>query len=98
MTGGKNVLIFGKSWYQNFPGAFRFDEKFNIEEIINYKIDRGEFEKAVKNLINKSGHGMVYFDFNNQNSKTKITDIYPKYNKDGNIDALCASLKKLIEN
>lgn len=97
VTGGKNVLLFGKSWYQNFPGVFRFEEKLNVEEIVNYKIDREEFEKEVRKLINKSGHGMVYFDFSNPNSKTKITDIYPKYSKDGNIDAICSSLKKLIE-
>lgn len=95
ITGGKNALIFGKSWYQTLPGVFKFSENLNVEDIINYKVDKNELEIGVKKIINKSGHGMIYFDFNNKNM-TKINDIYPQYNRADNVNHLYYSIKTLI--
>ena len=97
ITGGKNVLAFGKNWYQTFPGVFKFDENLNLDEIINYKIDKSEFEKKLQAIVRKSGNGMIYFPFSNPEYTTKITDIYPKYERENNINDLYKSIKKLIE-
>ncbi len=95
LTGGKNVLLFGKTWYQKFPGVFKFSDNIDVEKISNYKIDQNEFEQAVRKLINKSTHGMTYFEFNNRNL-TKITDIYPQYTRESNNEYLSSAIKKLI--
>ena len=97
ITGGKNVIVFGKAWYQTFPGCFKFSENMDLNEAINYKVLRPELEKAVKNILRKSGIGMVYFPFSNSNFQTDIREIYPKYNRQNNINDLCLSITKLIE-
>lgn len=62
ITGGKNALIFGKVWYGNFPGIFRFDDIGSVQEILNYKISHENLQilinkfrkKFIKGCYNKS--------------------------------------------
>ncbi len=97
ITGGKNVLIFGKAWYQTFPGAFKFSENIDLNEVMNHKIEKSELEKAVKKILRKSGIGMIYFPFSNPDFKTDIKEIYPQYDRQKNISDLCLTIKKLID-
>ncbi len=96
ITGGKNVLMFGKSWYQNFPGAFKFNDKTNIDEILNYKIDKSKIDKPLRELFAKSCEGMIYFAFDIP--KYSITETYPEYNRENNINFLCEAMTKMIRN
>ena len=96
ITGGKNVIMFGKNWYQNFPGIFRFDDIANINEVINHKINLQDVERAATQLLKKTSKGMIYFEF--QNPKYSITDVYPEYNRQDNINHLCLSITKMIKN
>jgi len=91
---GKNVVLFGKSWYQNFSGAFLFNKNFNFDEVLNYKIDKKTLNSSLKKFLEKTSRGMIYFDFSNK--AIKITDIYPEYNRSKNIEYLANSLKKII--
>lgn len=98
ITAGKNVIVFGRAWYQTFPGAFKFSENLDLNEVMNHKIERSELQKAVKEILRKSGIGMVYFPFSNPNFKTDIKEIYPSYDRMKNISDLSLSIKKLIEH
>jgi len=56
---GKNVLVFGRTWYASFPGAFTYREDLTYEEIVNYKIDHHALEKAYGILLGKSHEGVI---------------------------------------
>lgn len=59
ISGGKNVLIFGKAWYKHLPGVFSFDENLELEDVLNYKIDHDELEEKLNLLLSFSGDGIV---------------------------------------
>lgn len=56
---GKPVLIFGKTWYQNFEGVFKWDSKPVIENIINSKIDFEKLKKEYNSLLSKMPTGLT---------------------------------------
>ncbi|MBP3819945.1 MAG: hypothetical protein J6H31_16790 [Butyrivibrio sp.] len=62
ISGGKNALVFGKAWYGALPGVFHYHEGITLDEIMNYKIDHGEFEKAVAKMMKKMGTGIISND------------------------------------
>lgn len=57
ITGGKNALIFGKTWFEHFPGIFRFEEVKSVEEILQYKISHDDIQRAINILRRKSIKG-----------------------------------------
>lgn len=65
ITGGKKVLIFGKSWYRSLPGVFEFSMNIDINKIIAYQIDHDELEREYNLLRKKSREGTTNSDYNN---------------------------------
>lgn len=57
ITGGKNALIFGRVWFDHFPGIFRFEEMESIQEILQYKISHDDIQRAINILRRKSIKG-----------------------------------------
>mgnify|MGYP004518875385 FL=1 len=53
ITGGKNALIFGKTWFDHFPGIFRFEEVESIQEILQYRISHDDIQKETNKLRRK---------------------------------------------
>lgn len=53
ITGGKNALIFGKVWFDHFPGIFRFEEIESIQEILQYRISHDDIQKETNKLRRK---------------------------------------------
>lgn len=53
ITGGKNALIFGRTWFDHFPGIFRFEEIESIQEILHYRISHGDLQKRTNGLRRK---------------------------------------------
>ena len=53
ITGGKNALIFGKIWFDHFPGIFRFDDINSLQEILQYKISHDDVQAAINKLRKK---------------------------------------------
>ena len=51
VSGGKPAIIFGRYWYENLPGVFRYDKHLNISEILKYKIDHNRLEKTVNDFM-----------------------------------------------
>lgn len=53
ITGGKNALIFGRVWFDHFPGIFRFEEIESIQEILQYRISHDDIQKKTNGLRRK---------------------------------------------
>lgn len=53
ITGGKNALIFGRAWFDHFPGIFRFEEIESIQEILQYRISHDDIQKETNKLRRK---------------------------------------------
>ena len=53
ITGGKNALIFGRVWFDHFPGIFRFEEIESIQEILQYRIPHDDIQKETTKLRRK---------------------------------------------
>ena len=53
ITGGKNVVIFGKAWYKNFPGVYEFSDKISINEICDNKINHNTIEEVTTDYVKK---------------------------------------------
>jgi len=64
ITGNKNVLLFGwGAWYKSLPGVYQYNDKINIENLVNNKIDHDELEKKTGDLYNKCGTGILRESF-----------------------------------
>ncbi len=60
ITGNKNVLLFGwGAWYKTLPGVYQYNDKINIDDLVNNKIDHGDLEKKTGVLYNKCGTGIL---------------------------------------
>ncbi len=59
ITGGKNVLIFGSPWYQSLPGVFKYNDDFNLLDILNYKVNHEELNNKFNSLISKTEEGVI---------------------------------------
>lgn len=59
ISGGKNVLIFGKAWYRSLDGVFEFKDNVDLDRIINYKINHKLLEKKFNLLMEKSRIGVI---------------------------------------
>lgn len=59
ITGGKNVLVFGHTWYRTLPGVFEFNESFSVEKIMSYRIDHEELERKTGEMISRMLPGIV---------------------------------------
>ena len=54
ISGGKNALIFGRIWYESFPGVFQYHEGLRLEDITSYMIDHDALEKALYRYLEKT--------------------------------------------
>lgn len=79
---GKNVLVFGNSWYKSLPGVFSYDKGIKIQDILNYKLSHEELEREFDILMSKTGEGIVYG---------------ANISKNGNIEKVSRNIKNIIE-
>lgn len=59
ISGGKNVLIFGKAWYRAAPGVYEYNGDIDLEQLQNKKINHKELERYIGSLFGKMGNGIV---------------------------------------
>ena len=59
ISGGKNVLVFGKAWYKNLPGVFTYNDQINIYDIVNNVIEHEKLEFELSKLMKKMGDGII---------------------------------------
>jgi hypothetical protein len=64
ITGGKNTIVFGNTWYQNFPGVHRYRHDMDVEAIAHSPIRHEDIEKHATQFRTKLGLGIlsVYHD------------------------------------
>ena len=89
VCGGKPALIFGKIWWQNLPGIFKYNENININDIINYKIDHRLLTKKINEFYSKCYVGVLC----DENSAKLI----PNYSELENTKTLKNLMSKLID-
>lgn len=87
ICGGKKVLFFGRTYYNGLPGAFKYNEKLTLDEILNYKIDQNLLEEKIAILKAKMLDGVIDSDL----------QVYsPHYNEEQNMKNVINSLSKIL--
>ncbi len=85
---GKNVLIFGKTWYRSFPGVFEYHESLTYQEIMEYKIQHEELEDVLGLLMTKSHKGVV---------DRHYAPLVEEYDKDRNFKDVAKNILGLLQ-
>jgi hypothetical protein len=88
VTGGKNVLVFGHTWYRTLPGVFEFDDQFTIDTIMTYRIDHAEVEKRTGNMLAKMLPGIVDPGY-------KI--LWPSFDPESNVRVVAQGLTRYVQ-
>ena len=65
ITGGKATLIFGNAWYKSLPGVFSFSKDFDLNELLNCKIDQNQLEYEYNKLLSTSAVGLIDYAYKN---------------------------------
>ena len=89
VCGGKPALIFGKIWWQNLPGIFKYNENININDIINYKIDHNLLSQKINEFYSKCHVGILCDETSSK--------LIPNYSETENIKTLKTLLSGLID-
>lgn len=89
ISGGKPALIFGWGvWYKKFPGIFQFGPDFNVEALLNYKIDHNELETKFSEMQTKMGTGVIY--------KGVYKQFVENYDEKQNLELITDSFDKIL--
>jgi hypothetical protein len=56
---GKKALVFGSTWYQSFPGVFKYREDMTFDEIVDSVIDHASLERSLGSLHSNLHEGVV---------------------------------------
>jgi len=88
ISGGKNVLIFGNAWYKSLPGVFLYNENFNINDILDFKVKHNELERDLNILLQKTADGVIDQDY---------TILIENYSDEENEVKIANSIEKLIK-
>jgi len=56
---GKPVIIFGESWYANFPGVFRWHESLSLESVAATRFSHESLEQSMGSLLGRSHKGII---------------------------------------
>lgn len=89
VTGGKNVLVFGHTWYRTLPGVFEFNNQCSVDVIMAYKIDHQELEKKAGEMLAKMLPGIV---------DPAYSGLVEHFDSKKNENIVAKNLTKFIEN
>jgi hypothetical protein len=87
ISGGKNVLVFGRAWYKTLPGVFTYGPDIDIDTIVDYKIEHEVLEQKYSELIGKTYEGIV---------DPAYQPIYPEYIFEKNVHHIKYFLKNIL--
>lgn len=59
LKNAKPVLVFGNTWYENLPGAFKYVEGMTLDELLAYQYDQSTLEKAFSDLMARCNEGVA---------------------------------------
>ena len=54
--------MFGKIWFDHFPGIFRYDDNVALHDIMSYRIDHSDLEEKLSFLKRKMVKGIYRND------------------------------------
>ena len=66
LCNSKRVLVFGKAWYQSFPGVIKYEPGITYDEILKVKPDKVNLTKVSNLLLNECHDGIVDRAYINQ--------------------------------
>ena len=87
ICGGKPALVFGKTWYHNFEGVFKWHSDINVDEITHYQVDHAKLERDYNELISKAATGVV---------DNEYSCLVQDYDDEKNVQLVAEFLSKLI--
>lgn len=87
IRGGKPALVFGRTWYQNFEGVFKWHPHIDVADIINYSVDHSKLEKDYNALRAMCADGIIDNDY---------TCLIEDYDEMKNAQTLTELLTRLI--
>ena len=62
ISGGKPVIVFGHTWYKNFPGVFTFSDDLDVASAAGYRIVHRDVEAALSAYRAKAWKGVFRSD------------------------------------
>lgn len=87
ITGGKNVVYFGNTWYEGLPGAYRFDENLDLEELAGSPVSHELLQERVQQMMMKMGTGVIYPGYEAMVSN---------FSSEENVRTVCESLSRIL--
>ena len=87
ISGGKNALVFGNSWYKSLPGVFHYSNDIKIEDVLKYKIDHDALEASLNLLLSKACDGII---------DEYYSKLVEKFNPENNAKMIANSIQKLL--
>lgn len=87
ICGGRPALVFGRTWYQNFEGVFKWHFDIDIENVASYQINHAKLENDYNALMSKCAIGVV---------DRMYSTIAENYDEKTNIQSITNFLAKLI--
>lgn len=76
----KPCLVFGNAWYQKIAGAFKYSDNFDINDILEYKVNLKKTQKDLNNLLSKMPYGVIDEEYipaiKNYDEKKSMESIY----------------------
>lgn len=85
---GRKALVFGDTWYQQFPGVFRFRPELNVDDILRHEIDHDLLERTVGALLARSHRGVI---------ERHYRKIVPDYDAAANAERIAQTLWGLLQ-
>lgn len=80
ISGGKKVLVFGSTWYQNAPGVYKYFDGMTLNDILKGDFTHQELCDSINHIMSKTYCGIIDYDysadinyFDDENNATKIS-------------------------
>jgi capsule polysaccharide export protein KpsC/LpsZ len=83
ITGGKPVLVFGRTWYHSLPGVVPYRHDLRLEDVMGQRIDHAELEHGTRALQTRMGVGVVDRDY-----RVLVKDFDPEQNAKMVVDSV----------
>lgn len=87
ISGGKNVLVFGKAWYKTLPRVFCYDPAISLADILDCKVSHENLEEEYSRLMGKTFPGIMDMGY---------TAAFPEYDSLENVKNIKNFLLKIL--
>lgn len=74
ISGGKNALIFGNTWYESLPGVIRYKDGISLSDIMNISFTYEDLYEAYRRVMGNSFEGIVDVEYKKLHKNYNIED------------------------